>query len=50
MTGADLALLGCAPVLHVLLDRPAALGPALAAQAVTGAATLGLYLLRARTR
>ncbi|GAA4075954.1 DUF6297 family protein [Actinomadura miaoliensis] len=50
VTGADLALLGCAPVLHVLLDRPAALGPALAVQAVTGAATLGLYLLRARTR
>ncbi|MFF5262608.1 DUF6297 family protein [Actinomadura viridis] len=53
LTGADLALLGCAPVLYVLYvlsAGSAAPGPVLAAQAVTGAATLGLYLLRARTR
>ncbi|MDL4777472.1 DUF6297 family protein [Actinomadura xylanilytica] len=45
-TGADLALLGCAPTLLALTGEPS--GAHLAAQALCGAAALGGYLLRAR--
>jgi hypothetical protein len=46
LTGADIAVIGCAPALDALARRPAGFGPVLAAQAVAGAVVLGLYLLR----
>ncbi|MEV5569286.1 DUF6297 family protein [Spirillospora sp. NPDC052269] len=46
MTGADIALIGCAPALNALAKPPAGLGPVLVAQAVAGVAVLGLYLLK----
>ncbi|RJL24752.1 DUF6297 family protein [Bailinhaonella thermotolerans] len=50
VTGADLAVLGCAPALTALLAPPADPLPYVAAQAVTGLAVLGAYLLKAGRR
>lgn len=47
LTGADVAVIGCAPALNALIKPPPALAPVLLAQAVTGIAVLGLYVLRA---
>ncbi|NUW37538.1 hypothetical protein HTZ77_39980 [Nonomuraea sp. SMC257] len=48
LTGADVALVGCLPALVALLTPPDDLAGPLALQAVTGAAALAAYLLRAR--
>lgn len=48
LTGVDLALLGCLPALVALTAPPADLAALLAAQALTGAAVLVAYVLRAR--
>lgn len=47
-TGLDVAALGCAPLLAALSAPPAAIGPYLAVQAVTGVAVLAAYLAAAR--
>ena len=47
-TGVDLALLGCLPAFVALTAPPADLTALLAAQALTGAAVLIAYVLRAR--
>ncbi|MEU6728344.1 DUF6297 family protein [Nonomuraea wenchangensis] len=46
-TGLDLALVGCLPALLALATAPPQPGPYLMAQAVTGAAALAAYVLRA---
>lgn len=48
LTGVDLALLGCLPAFVALTTPPADLTALLAAQALTGAAVLIAYVLRAR--
>jgi hypothetical protein len=48
LTGVDLALLGCLPAFVALTAPPADLTALLAAQALTGAAVLIAYVLRAR--
>ncbi|MFI7451289.1 DUF6297 family protein [Nonomuraea sp. NPDC049714] len=48
LTGVDLALVGCLPAFVALTAPPAGLAALLAAQAVTGAAVLVTYVLRAR--
>jgi hypothetical protein len=48
LTGVDLALLGCLPAVVALTAPPAGLAALLAAQALTGAAVLVTYVLRAR--
>ncbi|MFF0773148.1 DUF6297 family protein [Nonomuraea wenchangensis] len=47
VTGLDLALAGCLPALLALATAPPQPGPYLVAQAVTGAAVLAAYVLRA---
>ncbi|MEU4510049.1 DUF6297 family protein [Nonomuraea wenchangensis] len=47
VTGLDLALVGCLPALLALATAPPQPGPYLVAQAVTGAAALAGYVLRA---
>jgi hypothetical protein len=48
LTGVDLALLGCLPAFVALTAPPTDLAVLLAAQALTGAAVLITYVLRAR--
>jgi hypothetical protein len=45
MTGVDIAAMGCAPVLLALASSPSALAPLLAAQTLSGAAVLAVFLL-----
>ncbi|MEU4572874.1 DUF6297 family protein [Nonomuraea sp. NPDC023979] len=47
-TGPDLALIGALPLVNALMFTPATLTATLVAQAVTGAAVLAAYVLRAR--
>jgi Family of unknown function (DUF6297) len=49
LTGADLAALGCAPVLLALSSQPPALGSHLVAQSLAGVGTAAVFLLRRRT-
>ncbi|MEU0484333.1 DUF6297 family protein [Streptosporangium sp. NPDC006013] len=48
MTGVDIAVLGCAPALLAPAAGPSALGALVVAQALSGAAVLTAFLLRAR--
>ncbi|GAA2114163.1 DUF6297 family protein [Actinomadura alba] len=50
LTGADVAALGCAPVLMALSTQPPALGPYLVAQALAGTGVAAVFLLRRRVR
>ncbi|MEU9024195.1 hypothetical protein [Actinomadura sp. NPDC048394] len=50
LTGADLALLGCASLLAALAGRPAVLGPLLVVQVLFGTAVAATFLLTARPR
>lgn len=50
LTGVDVAVLGCAPLLYAVAVPSPSLGAGLATQAVTGAAALLLFLLFARRR
>ncbi|GAA4587213.1 hypothetical protein GCM10023194_35470 [Planotetraspora phitsanulokensis] len=49
MTGVDLTVLGCAPLLVALMVRPPVTGALLVAQSVFGVAILAAFLLGART-
>ncbi|MBO2457536.1 DUF6297 family protein [Actinomadura violacea] len=50
LTGADLASLGCAPLLTALTGHPAALGPLLIVQGLFGTAVAAAFLLTTRPR
>ncbi|MEU4230761.1 DUF6297 family protein [Nonomuraea sp. NPDC026600] len=49
LTGPDLALIGCLPLIAALTTRPAGLAEFLGAQAVLGVAVLAGYLVRVRS-